>query len=158
MIIKLDKRCREHVEIFWHRTQDDELKSLFPFTVSSLEEALQLYEGSLEEGARSFGEIIVVDDVYVGDVWVYGIDEVEEKMAMLSMVIFDKSYWNKGIGTEVVRLFMNHVSERYKIHSLGAFTYCSNIRSTRMLEKNGFIVEETFVEDGVESVFLRGRL
>ena len=36
----------------------------------------------------------------------------------------------------------------------GAFTFADNKASIRVLEKNGFAVQESFVEDGRESVYL----
>lgn len=43
---------------------------------------------------------------------------------------------------------------RYELKSIGAFTFADNIASIRVLEKNGFSVQESFVEDGRESVYL----
>ena len=37
---------------------------------------------------------------------------------------------------------------------MASFTFADNIASIRVLEKNGFSVQESFVEDGRESVYL----
>ena len=56
-------------------------------------ESLRQYEESLFPGASSFGRVIYADGCYVGDVWCYGIDEREEKMAMFSFLILEKKLW-----------------------------------------------------------------
>ena len=74
MKITLEKRLREHVITFWERSQDEELRRLFPFSVESLEGSLELFEDSLSESAKSYGKTIYVDGKYIGDIWCYGID------------------------------------------------------------------------------------
>lgn len=151
MILKT--RMKEHVKTFWDRTQDEELKSLFPFSIQFLEEALMLFEESLKEEASSYGKVIYFENRYVGDVWCYCIDEEDEKMAMLSIVIFEKELWGKGIGVEATKIFINEVFNKFNIDKIGAFTYAYNLGSIGLLKKVGFKEIETFTEDGVESKY-----
>ena len=152
-MIELLDRQKENVITFWHATQDDESERLFPRSVSSLEDALALFEASHAPDATSFGKIICVDGQYIGDVWIYGMDAHVEKMAMLSIVIFDKTCWGKGIGTAVVRAFCETCLATYKIKKIGAFVYAHNARMDKALTKAGFINKERFVEDGIESLY-----
>ena len=144
---------KDHVVRFWEKTQAEEIQKLFPFMTKSLEEALKLYEESLKDGALSYGKVIYYDDKYIGDVWCYGIDEVNEKMAMLSIVIFEKELWGKGIATQAIKDFINDVFSKYELEKIGAFTYGFNYKSIGLLEKAGFIKVETFVENGIESFY-----
>ena len=153
-MIDLRKRTRDHVIEFWYSTQDEEIERLFPRSIETLNEALRLFEVSQKEGAISFGQVIYVDGKYVGDVWLFGIDENDEKMGMLSIVIFDKDYWDRGMGTEAIREFSKTCFSKYTIDKVGAFTYVYNTRSIKALEKAGFAKIESFVEDGVESYYL----
>lgn len=153
MYIELKERLRGHVLIFWDRTEDDEIKSLFPFSIGSLDEALVLYEESLKEGALSYGKVIYFEEGYVGDIWCYSIDEKDEKMAMLSIVIFEKKLWGKGIGVEATKIFINEVFNKFNIDKIGAFTYAYNLGSIGLLKKVGFKEIETFTEDGIESKY-----
>ncbi len=57
MKILLKARMKDHVMPFWNRTQDEEIKRLFPFSTESLEEALVLFEESLKENALSYGKV-----------------------------------------------------------------------------------------------------
>ncbi len=152
-MIELRERTREHVIEYWNKTQDDEIERMFPRNISSLDEALYLFEETQKVGASSFGKTIYINEIYIGDIWVFGIDEINEKMAMLSIVIFEKTYWGQGIGTVVISDFCKSCFERYKIEKLGAFVYSSNIRSIKVLEKSNFERIESFIEDGVASYY-----
>ena len=52
-------------------------------------------------------------------------------------------------------LFIAEIVPKFKLKSLGAFTFASNIASIRVLEKNGFTKREEFEEDGVLSYYLQ---
>ena len=149
----LKERTRENVEIFWMKSQDEEIEKLFPSTRSTLSEAFKGYEESQKPEARSYGRVIYVDDRYIGDIWCYGIDEISEKQAFVSILIFDKSYWGKGIGRQALTQFCTIVFEKYGIPKLCAFTYSTNQRSIGALESVGFKRMEEFTEDGVLSYY-----
>ena len=153
MDIMLKTRTKEHVITFWDKTQDEEIKRLFPFSIESLEKALILFEESLKEDALSYGKVIYFEGEYIGDIWCYSIDESNEKMAMLSVIIFEKELWGKGIATETLKAFMKKVFNKYDIEKIGAFTYSNNYGSIGLLKKVGFSEIETFVEDGIESKY-----
>jgi len=149
----LKPRALYHVKTFWEKSQNEEIERLFPFNRGALSDAIKLYEDSLKPGARSYGKIISVDDKYIGDVWCYGIDEAVEKLAFVSIVIFDKTYWGKGIGKNVLKQFCELIFDRYDVTKLCAFTYKHNEGSTRVLESSGFKMIEEFEEDGVLSYY-----
>ena len=65
-----------------------------------------------------------------------------------------KERWGQGIGSRAVQLFLPMVTERFRLQSMGAFVYSDNLPSLHLLQRNGFVVQERFVEDGRESVYL----
>ncbi len=150
---ELRERTEEHVRIYFERTRDAEIAAMLPQASDSLEAALEAYRKTLLPGAMSWGRTIYQDGVYIGDVWCYGMDETETPNAMLGYCIFEKSHWNRGIATEALRLFAEQLIKRFPIKSLGAFAYCSNAASLRVLEKNGFEQREIFFEDGILSAY-----
>ncbi len=154
MKLSLAERTRRHVEIFWEQTQDPQILEMFPSSTKSLSQAISLFEESLQDEAKSFGRIILADHRYIGDIWCYCIDEENEHHAMLSIVIFDKAYWTKGVASSVIPLFLEDVFSRYRIDSIGAFTFASNLASRKALQNSGFSELESFIEDGQESVYL----
>lgn len=153
MDITLKTRTRDHVIVFWEKTQDEEIKRLFPFGTGSLEEALQLFEGSQKDDAASYGKVICFEGKYIGDIWCYGIDESNERMAMLSIVIFEKQLWGKGIAEQAAKAFIREVFDKFRIKKIGAFAYSYNYGSIGLLRKLGFVEKESFTEDGVESKY-----
>ena len=154
MDVILKKRMKNHVVEFWEKTQDEEIQKLFPFSIESLEESIKLYEESFKDGALSYGKVIYYGNKYIGDIWCYGIDEINEKMAMLSIVIFEKELWGKGIAVQATKDFIKEVFIKYDVEKIGAFTYAFNHRSIGLLEKTGFSKIEIFIEDGIESIYL----
>jgi len=153
MKISLRERTEKHVIEFYNKTQTKEIEALFPLTVKSEEEAIRLFHASQKENATSYGKVIYAEEGYVGDVWCYGIDLVDEKMAMLSIVIFNSDFWGKGIGKQALQKFIEEVFEKYPIEKIGAFTYSHNSASIGSLKKVGFSEIEAFVEDGIESKY-----
>lgn len=157
MNVELRNRTWEHVTLFWNKTQDDEIQRWFPTSVGTVEEALSLFEESLRADALSFGKVIYYGEKYIGDIWCYGIDENEEKMAMLSIVIFDKSLWGQGVATAATVLFIREVFSKYQIEKIGAFTYSNNYRTIGLLRKTGFVEVQEFLEDEVQSKYFEMR-
>ena len=52
-------------------------------------------------------------------------------------------WWSKGIGTEAVRLMCRIACEQLSIDCIAAYVFEGNRASERVLEKNGFRLEET---------------
>lgn len=155
MKIVLRERTESHVCTYFERTQDAEIRSMLPQAAMTVEQAVEDYRKTLLPGATSYGRTVYADDVYVGDVWCYCIDHNEEPNAMLSYCIFEKSLWGKGAATEAVKQFLDEVVPKFRLETIGAFTYSSNASSIRVLEKNGFSEMEEFAEDGVLSKYLQ---
>lgn len=158
MDIKLENRTLDHVIKFWNMTQDEEIRRLFPLSSQSLEDALQAFQESLAEDSKSYGKIILFDDKYIGDIWCYCIDEHMERMAMLSVLIFEKDFWGKGIASEASKAFIKEVAHNYTIDKIGAFTYSTNKASISLLQKLGFVEVEKFIEEGIESSYLEMKI
>lgn len=154
MNITLKTRTEEHVLTFWNKTRDEEIQRMFPSGTETLDEALSLFRQSLSDDATSYGKVIYYNKNYVGDVWCYAIDEAVKNQAMLSIVIFEKKYWGKGIATAAIRMFVEDVFSKYDLDTIGAFTFKDNNRSLSLLRKVGFIEAETFTEGIRKTAYL----
>jgi ribosomal-protein-alanine N-acetyltransferase len=64
----------------------------------------------------------------------------EHKKAEVGFWLLPK-FWNKGITTEVLKEVIEYCRTEKNIHRLEAFVETENIASSRVLEKNGFILE-----------------
>lgn len=158
MKVQLGRRTEETVRVYFEKTQCPKIRAMLPQNAQSVEEALRDFEKTLLSGAASYGRTILVDGVYIGDIWCYAIDPQEEPNAMLSYCIWDDAFWSKGIATKVVSLFLSEVKKKYLLRTIGAFTFSDNFASIRVLEKNGFLSLEEFVEEGRESKFFQRSL
>lgn len=152
-MIELRERTEEHVRIYFEKTQDAQIASMLPQAAQTVEQAVENYRKTLLPGATSYGRTIYAEGAYVGDVWCYGIDLAEEPNAMLSYCVFEKELWGRGIATEAVGLFLADIVPRFSLKSVGAFAWCANAASLKVMEKNGFRQVETFLEDGTEAAY-----
>jgi len=72
--------------------------------------------------------------------------EWANRCAEFGLFIGDKSAWNKGYGTEAVRLLLKHGFETLNLHRIYLRVYSTNPRARRSYEKAGFILEGTLRE------------
>ena len=150
MEIELRERQEEHVRIYFEKVQSETVNRFLPLSSRTLEDAVTEYEKTLLPNATSFGRVIYADGEYIGDVWCYALGE-EDPDAMLSFCVFEPLLWGRGIMTEAVSLFLDEITDRFFLKVIGAFAYADNVASHRVLLKNGFVLRERFIEDGVLS-------
>ena len=155
MSVELRIRTAETVSIYFEKSNTPAIRAFLPQKAKTLEEALADFRRTQLPGAASYGRTIYADGKYIGDIWCYCIDKNEEPGAMVSYCIFESDYYGKEIATEALRLFIAEIVPKFKLKSLGAFTFASNIASIRVLEKNGFTKREEFEEDGLLSCYLQ---
>jgi diamine N-acetyltransferase len=63
--------------------------------------------------------------------------------AEFGIMIGDKSYWNKGYGTEAVRLLCQHGFKTLNLNRIYLHVFETNPRAIRAYEKAGFVLEGT---------------
>ena len=151
MKVTLGERTAETAAMYFARTRTPVIQSVLPQGAGTLEEFLEDFRKSREPGSRSFGRTIWADGRYVGDVWCYGMDPAGDPQAMVSYCVFEQELWGRGSASTALGLFLEEIRERFGAERVGAFTFAGNRASIRVLEKNGFRLEEAFTEDGVES-------
>ena len=155
MVITLGERTAETVRIYFEKANRPEIKKVLPQKAKTVEEALADYEKTRLPGATSFGQTILADGRYVGDVWCYCINMEDEPNCMVSFCVFELESWSKGIATAALKLFIEAIRAKYGVKTIGAFTYANNLASISVLEKNGFSVMEEFEENGILSKYLQ---
>lgn len=155
MHICLENRTEETVKIYFEKANTPEIKAMLPQKAQTVEEALADYRKTLLPEAGSYGKTITAGGLYIGDIWCYCINVNEEPNAMLSYCIFAKAYWSQGIATQAVAMFLKEIHAKYRLGTIGAFTYSANSASIRVLEKNGFIWMAEFSEAGKSSQYFQ---
>jgi ribosomal-protein-alanine N-acetyltransferase len=73
----------------------------------------------------------------------------EEKSAEIGLMIGDKDYWGKGIGTESIRLICEFARTELNLTYLTAGVYSKNTGSFRAFKTNGFEIQ-SILKDFVE--------
>lgn len=151
MKIELKERTARHVLTYFERTRDEYIQRMCPQSARTPDEALRDYFLSKRPDADSFGRTVYLDGQYAGDVWCYCIHASDDPDAMISYCLFDKRAWGQGAATGAVRMFLKEAAERYGLRTVGAFTRLDNLASVRVLEKNGFVLQDFLVEEGAPS-------
>jgi RimJ/RimL family protein N-acetyltransferase len=70
----------------------------------------------------------------------------------IGIMIGDKSYWNRGYGTEAMSLLLRHGFETLNLNRISLRVYAGNLRAIRSYEKAGFSLEGRLRE----AVYKRG--
>ena len=157
MNISLRTRTEETAAVYFEKTRDPDIQRVLPQRAKTVEEALADFRRTQEPGAASYGRTVWADGRYVGDVWCYGLHSGEEPDAMVSYCIFEKDLWGRGTASRSLGMFLEEITDKFGLRTAGAFTFAANAGSIKVLERNGFRREETFVEDGVESAYFLWR-
>ncbi|WP_073071710.1 GNAT family N-acetyltransferase [Thermosipho atlanticus] len=84
--------------------------------------------------------IETLDGVLIGGTGLKDIDWIN-RSAEFGIGIFDKRYWNKGMGTEATRLMLKYSFEYLNLNRIYLRAYEFNKRAIRVYEKCGFLIE-----------------
>lgn len=96
---------------------------------------------SLPKNQQEFNLAIDTSDgVHIGSVGLRNIDEVYH-YADFGIMIGDKNYWNKGLGSEATNLILSHGFEQLHLHRIELDVYEYNERAIKVYERIGFIKE-----------------
>ncbi|MFX1573816.1 MAG: GNAT family N-acetyltransferase [Promethearchaeota archaeon] len=145
----------DHVHLYVKWINDPKVRlysrSVVPRTI---EEWKKLFLNMPEERIKThiFFEIWHKKDKKpLGDVGLFDINWFDKK-AFIGLLIGEKEYWNKGIGTEAIKLTTNYGFKELNLNKLYATVYAPNKASCRCFEKNHFIKEailknDTFIEN-----------
>jgi RimJ/RimL family protein N-acetyltransferase len=83
-------------------------------------------------------EAVHIGTVRIGPInWLHRFSEL--------MITVDRPYWGKGYATEAVKLLRDHAFKKLNLHTLTAHAYSSNKASLRVLEKAGFTIQGTHI-------------
>ncbi len=78
--------------------------------------------------------------VHIGNTGLHNVDPVS-RSAEFGIFIGEKEYWNKGFGSEAVRLTLKHGFEDLNLNRIYLNVYANNPRAIKAYEKSGFVRE-----------------
>ena len=96
------------------------------------------------DGKEGVWRAIVVDGQIVGSISVERMADEERNVGSIGYMILTP-FWSQGIGTEAVRQICGIAFQELKLERIIGEVFPENLASARVLEKNGFRLEETKV-------------
>lgn len=90
---------------------------------------------------------------YIGSASFADLDLKMDKDVQFTILIGDKKYWNKGLGTEATELMLDYAFRILKLHRVYLYVYSYNSRAIKIYKKLGF------KKEGVrrEEIFYKGK-
>ncbi len=92
-----------------------------------------------DESGRVFG-IETLEGQLIGNVGLHAMDR-KDRCAELGIVIGEKSFWNRGYGTEAVSTLLRFAFDELNLHRVQLRVYEYNERAIRCYQKCGFRME-----------------
>lgn len=138
----MHEQTKEHVRIFFTRTQEQEVRKHMYQLPTSLQEAMDIYDA---QDSQTYRKTIFIANEYIGDIWCHN---MADEKAVLSCCIFAKAYWGKGIGKHAVAMFLADCKKHCTLSFISAYLYADNLGSMQILEFNGFLRKQTFIKHG----------
>jgi len=77
---------------------------------------------------------------HIGNVGFHDIDFRNGK-ATIGIVIGEKDRWDKGYGSEAIRVLLRYAFKELRLYRVGSSAFAENLRSIRCQEKCGFVRE-----------------
>lgn len=84
--------------------------------------------------------VVTIDEVVCGVVSYYFEDQ-QLKWLEMGIVLHESGNWNQGIGTRVLKLWLNHIFNSLPVVRVGLTTWSGNERMIRVGEKLGMKIE-----------------
>ena len=113
----------------------DYLSNVFPYTEIVEENFIKSLSSQKVPTDIVFG--IEIDGKLIGTVGIHRINWASRN-GYLGIAIFDKGFWNRGIGTEATSLILKYAFEYLNLHKILLEVYEYNERAIRVYEKLGF--------------------
>lgn len=136
---------------------DSELASLdaMPRLTMPYHQYLLIYARQLcrsSSGRRQFA-VDTMDGKHIGNCVYYGIDKFSGE-AELGIMIGNRDYWDKGYGTDVVAILVNHIFSQTELRRIHLKTLESNGRAQKCFQKCGFVPCGYLCKDGFRFVLM----
>jgi hypothetical protein len=129
---------------------DPEIRALtgshFPRTLESVKKQLEDADTASQKVDEIwFGIWHCADKALIGEASLNRINW-PNRSANLSVTIGEKTYWNRGLGTEVARLLLGYGFEELQLHKMKAFFLAENAPAQKVVESLNMHYELSFHE------------
>jgi diamine N-acetyltransferase len=143
--IRLRAPERDDLPTFVNWINDPEVRAgLSLFLPMSMAQEEQWFDNMLKRPVEEHPLSIEVQNknewIIIGNIGYFDFDSIAQS-AESGILIGDKDYWNKGYGTEAMKLLLKHGFETLNLNRVFLRVYEDNPRAIRCYEKVGFIHE-----------------
>jgi len=116
-------------------------------------ESLREYLNKVNDGEHNFlfGMYTIKGDQHIGNIKIGNVHPVH-RHADIGLLIGEKSYWGKKIGTEAIDLATHYAFEQLNLNKVYAVVYENNLSSCKAFLKNGYKEAGKFKEH----IFFKG--
>jgi ribosomal-protein-alanine N-acetyltransferase len=111
---------------------------VYPSTLDDLKKYVQQISGS--RNAVMFAICDKENDLHIGNIKLDNFDWVN-RTCELGLLLGDRAYWGKGIGTEVMRLTLHYAFHQLNMRKVLLAVYANNPGAIKLYEKVGFKTE-----------------
>ncbi|MCL5935585.1 MAG: GNAT family N-acetyltransferase [Firmicutes bacterium] len=98
------------------------------------------FEKSLENGEALRLMLCTGEGESIGFMVITDLDKPNKK-ANLGMLIGEKQYWNRGLGSEAMEVILKHFFDNLGFNRIGLEVFEYNLRARHMYRKVGFVEE-----------------
>ena len=105
----------------------------------SLKDELKWIRGLKKDKTDKDFAIDTKNGVHIGSVGIY-LDK-QDRGAKFGILIGDKRYWNRGLGTEATKLILEYGFKKLKVHRIQLAVYSYNKKAIAIYRKLGFRLE-----------------
>jgi len=100
-------------------------------------------ESNIKNVSQLIGIFLKKNYKHIGNIRLFNFN-FHHKRVELGIMIFDKTEWSKGYGTESLSAISTYVFKTLKLHRICADYYAINIGSAKIFKKADFTVEGIF--------------
>ncbi|WP_320020026.1 GNAT family protein [Labilibaculum manganireducens] len=129
----------------WIRDEEAIIYSLSVFQAIKTDQQIEDWYAQAINDSRNSNHGIFVDGVFVGYAGISGISNIN-KSGEYFIFIGDKSYWGKGIGTQVTQKIVKMGFEELGLNRIMLTVSVPNIAGVKAYERVGFILEGRYRE------------
>ncbi|MFN2745749.1 MULTISPECIES: GNAT family N-acetyltransferase [unclassified Bacillus (in: firmicutes)] len=135
---------KDDMESFYKAAQDEKIRYMTGTRRAfTMDELYEHYERITHDDTRyDFAICQNTGDQIVGDLSILDIDSPSQK-AGFRIALHSPAYFNRGFGTEAVRLAMQFAFEKLKLNRLQLEVFSHNSRAIKAYERAGFKKEGT---------------
>ena len=125
----------------WYNDQEVNLWSSGAWPINTLQSKDQLAIRFLDGSPDTYRYAILDENEFL--IGTIGFKEVNipARSATLFVVIGNKTYWDKGYGTDALIAFTRFLFTQWNFHRISLDTWDGNLRAIKVYEKVGFKVE-----------------